>query len=41
MWAKWVLHFIMSTIDFQGFQVLMVSESKIFLAIELSSNLKP
>ena len=30
MWAKWVLHFIMSTIDFQGFQVLTVSESQNF-----------
>jgi len=36
MWAKWVLHFIMSTIDFQGFQVLTVSESKIFLGAPAS-----
>jgi len=36
MWAKWVLHFNMSTIDFQGFHVLTVSESKIFLGAPAS-----
>ena len=36
MVAKYVLNFMMSTIDFQGFQVLTVSESKIFFGAPAS-----